>query len=117
MALEDAAALEVLLANLTCDETVEGRLRTFEDVRLPRSATIQIMSNAMFYDKTLDKVDMIRKFYQGPLPPLDQHSWSEPLRDFFYAYDVYAECEKAMQYRDKQGRVPDEVLKYFWPAC
>jgi hypothetical protein len=33
--------------------------------------------------------------------------------DFFYAYDVYAECEKAMQHRDKHGRVPDGVLKYF----
>jgi len=71
------------------------------------------MSNAMFYSQVLDKIDLIRKFYQGPLPPADQHSWSEPLRDFFYAYDVYAECEKAMQHRDKEGRVPEggvEVL-------
>jgi salicylate hydroxylase len=101
------------MANLTCNDTVEQRLQTFQDIRLPRCATTQIMSNAMFYSQALDKVDLIRKFYQGPLPPADQHSWSEPLRDFFYAYDVYVECEKAMQHRDKEGRVPEGVLKYF----
>jgi hypothetical protein len=68
------------------------------------------MSNAMFYGKTMDKVDLIRKFYQGPLPPIGS---PEPQMDFFYAYDVYAECEKAMQHRDKHGMVPDGVLKYF----
>ena len=113
MALEDAAALEALTANLTCDETIEQRLQTFEDVRLPRSATTQIMSNAMFYGNKMDKVDLIRKFYQGPLPPMDQFSQAELQMDFFYAYDVYVECEKAMQHRDKHGRVPDGVLKYF----
>jgi hypothetical protein len=113
MALEDAAALEALAANLTCDETIEQRLQTFEDVRLPRSATAQIMSNSIFYDKTMDPVDLIRKFYQGPRPPIDHFSQSDPQMDFFYAYDVYAECEKAMQHRDKHGRVPDGVLKYF----
>lgn len=102
MALEDAAALEVLMANMTSNKTVEPLLQLFQDVRLPRSATTQIISNAMFYSKSLDWPDMIRRYYQGPLPMPDAEPWSV-YSGFFYSYDVFWECKKAMQYHDKAG--------------
>jgi salicylate hydroxylase len=103
------------MADMTPGDTVEKRLQLFEQVRLPRCATTQIMSNAMFYSHNFNKQDMVRRYYKGPLPPPDAHSWSEPLRNFFYAYNVYEESEKAMQYKDATEGVPDGVLRYFGP--
>jgi salicylate hydroxylase len=105
------------MASMTPDDTVEQRLQLFQDVRLPRCAATQLMSNGMFYSHALDKQEMIHRHYQGPLPPQNIQPWSEPIRDFFYAYDVFEESKKAIQYKDQAGGVPDGVLRYFWPPC
>jgi hypothetical protein len=68
------------MANMTPNDTVEQRLQLFQDVQLPRSATTQILSNAMFYSRRLDKEDMIRRYFQKPLLPPDVHPWSEAIR-------------------------------------
>ena len=116
MALEDAAALEVLMADMnTCHDSVERRLQLFQEVRLPRCATTQIVSNAMFYSHRLDQQDLVRKYYQGPLPPLDAQGFSKPFHDFFYAYDVFEECDLAMPYKENEGGMPDGLMRYFWP--
>lgn len=114
MGLEDAAALEVLMANLTSADDIPKRLRLFQQVRLPRDATTQLLSNMRFYSST-DLEVAVREFYKGPLPPADAEAWSQPLRDFFYPYDVYKESEKAMGYVDSKegGGVPEGVLNYF----
>lgn len=63
MALEDAAVLEVLLADMSPSETVKSRLRLFLDVRLPRCAATQILSNARFYSSQVDKEKLVRQYY------------------------------------------------------
>ena len=113
MALEDAAALEVLLANMTPNDDIPQRLQLWQQVRLPRCATSQLLSNAMFYSKDMDQEELVRKYYKGPLPPPGAKPWSEPIRDFFYPYDVFEESKKALQHQDTAGSVQDGVLKYF----
>lgn len=107
-ALEDAGALEILFAasNFTYSPAnLEKRLNLYQQLRLPRSATTQILSstNPRFTMEGLaKKTDEIRKFYQGELVdwPMGVTSWSEPIRDFFYGYDVFKEAEKAMEYAE-----------------
>ncbi|KAF2465697.1 FAD/NAD(P)-binding domain-containing protein [Lindgomyces ingoldianus] len=125
-ALEDAAALEVLFdssrfapTSPPSPSTLEARLKLYTTLRLPRSATMQILSstNPRFTMANLaTKNEEIRKFYQGDLIdwPLGCTSWSEPIREFIYGYDVFSEAEKAMEFRERDdGKVPDGVLKWF----
>ena len=116
MGLEDAAALEVLLANLTSDDDIPQRLQLWQQVRLPRCVTTQLLSNAMLNSKDLDQEALVRKYYKGPLLPRGAESWSDVIRDFFYSYDVFEESKKALQHQNELGSVPDGVLKYFGPT-
>lgn len=45
------------------------------------------------------KEEEIRKFYQGELVdwPMGVQSWSEPVREFWYGYDVFEEAERALK--------------------
>lgn len=114
MALEDAASLEVLLAGVGSGENLQGRLRVFEQLRLPRSTPTQVLSNGMFISGTMAKEDLVRKYYQGPLfEPLDAPGFSRPVRDFCYGYDIFSEARKAFEHKDSVGGVPDGVLEYF----
>jgi len=78
IAIEDVAALEVLRANMESDEDIRKRLRLWEQLRLPRCATAQIVSNAMFDSSDLNKTELMRRYYQGPLSSMGAESWSEP---------------------------------------
>lgn len=113
MALEDAAALEVLLAGLKAGESLENRLRIFEQLRLPRATTTQVLSNGVFIEGNL-KEDIVRKYYQGTLfEPLDVNGFARPARDFWYGYDIFSEARKAFEYKDSLGGIPDGILHYF----
>jgi len=107
--IEDAAALEILLADLPPSdspssppsETLLKRLQIFQSLRLPRVSATQILTDPVppgpgagpAQDK---KVEEIRQYYQGPLPPKDAFPHSEPICQFFFGYDVRAEAEKAL---------------------
>lgn len=108
--IEDAAALEILLADLPPSDSTSSppsdtllkRLQIFQSLRLPRVSATQILTDPVppgpgagpAQDK---KVEEIRKYYQGPLPPKDAFPHSEPICQFFFAYDVRAEAEKALK--------------------
>ncbi|ORY05158.1 hypothetical protein BCR34DRAFT_48489 [Clohesyomyces aquaticus] len=121
-ALEDAAALEVLFGSSEfrsspAPEVLEKTLQLYSQLRLPRSATTQILSSTnprMTMEGLASKTEEIRKFYGGELVdwPMGCTSWSEPIREFFYGYDVFEQAEKVMQYRES-GLIPEGVLKWF----
>ncbi|QIW99745.1 hypothetical protein AMS68_005263 [Peltaster fructicola] len=113
MALEDAAALEVLFSNVQSGDEVVKRLEIFQQLRLPRSATTQLLSNAMLYFKDGGEVkERIRHYYKGDLP-FGEDMWSENIQSFFYDYDIWAEAKKALGFLNHPNGVPDDTLKYF----
>jgi salicylate hydroxylase len=121
-ALEDAAALEILfsasnfpISPSSADflSTLKKRLQTYTSLRLPRSATTQILSSTnprMTMAGIEAKVSQVRKFYGGELVdfPLGVHSWSAPIREFWYGYDAHGESEKAIR-AEKEGKTMEEV--------
>ncbi|KAL2432609.1 FAD-dependent monooxygenase phomE' [Exophiala dermatitidis] len=103
--IEDAAALEVFLADVPGSDSVESapsekllyRLEQFEQFRLPRVCATQIMTDpvvpgpqaAANYAKQEAE---IRKHYSGPLPPTGSMPHSPPICQFFFGYDVRKEA-------------------------
>jgi salicylate hydroxylase len=93
--IEDAAALEVLLAGATRDE-VPARLDLFQSLRHPRATATQAMSNYMMVGGPKMAAEA-RKYYDGPLPPPSAKTFSQPFSDFFFGYDIFQEATKALQ--------------------
>ncbi|KAJ4355772.1 uncharacterized protein N0V89_003792 [Didymosphaeria variabile] len=118
-ALEDAAALEVLFDSSTvssCPADLARRLDLYTQLRLPRSATTQILSSTnpwLTMEQVAKKTEEIRRFYDGHLVdwPKGLGPWSAPIRDFWYSYDIIEEAEEAMKYKDS-GKLP-EGWKWF----
>jgi salicylate hydroxylase len=117
-ALEDAAALEILFSTSTSSlsspythtpANLTSRLKLYKLLRLPRSATTQILSST-HPDYTLSNVNKktaeIRRFYQGELPdwPLGVDRFSKPLKDFFWSYDVFEQAGRAVKWWDEEGQ-------------
>ncbi|EHY56535.1 hypothetical protein ABEF92_005186 [Exophiala dermatitidis] len=133
--IEDAAALEVFLADVPGSDSVESapsekllyRLEQFEKFRLPRVCATQIMTDpvvpgpqaAANYAKQESE---IRKHYSGPLPPTGSMPHSPPICQFFFGYDVRKEAmtflltetlastERAADVVQKSARVSPEVV-------
>jgi len=108
--IEDAASLEVFLADIPASKGVSEppsekllqRLQEFEAFRLPRVSATQILTDpvvpgpqaAANYAKQEAE---IRKYYSGPLPPTGSMPHSPPICKFFFAYDVRQEALKALE--------------------
>lgn len=108
--IEDAAALEVFLADVPASKGVAEapsekllqRLAEFEAFRLPRVSATQILTDpvvpgpqaAANYAKQEAE---IRKYYAGPLPPTGSMPHSPPICQFFFAYDVRKEALQALE--------------------
>lgn len=117
--VESAAALGILLTDLPSNfaaSDLDSRLRVFEQLRLPRSAATQILSSLnpqLNQTAKEEKLAETKRFYQGPLYNINAQPWSEPIRDFFYGYDIFEETEKAKEFVGKEGGIPEGAVKYF----
>lgn len=117
--VESAAALGTLFSDLPSNfrpSDLENRLRIFQQLRLPRSAATQILSSLnpqLNQTAKEEKLAEIKRFYQGPLYNINAQPWSEPIRDFFYAYDVFEEAERAKQFVGKEDGIPEGAVEYF----
>lgn len=123
--IEDAAALEVLLKDVhgTGDVTSQAsaklteRLGMLEKLRLPRVSATQILTEPivpgpMFIEMGKKAEARIRKYYQGPLPPMTAVPHSVPICDFFFGYDVTKDAEEMLTLgSSKQVGDLAEVLK------
>lgn len=98
MAVEDAAALGVILQNMPphpSEQQLEDRLLIFEKVRKPRASVVQLLSSVPYFENGM----------QIMLPKLLEHMSREQLpglggpkdvRPWFYKYDVFKESERAL---------------------
>ena len=116
---EDAAALEIFLADLPASESVESaasetllhRLQQFEKFRLPRVSATQILTNPIVPGPQAaalhkEQEAEIRKYYAGPLPPTGAMPHSPPICQFFFGYDVRKEAAQFME--DNQVSTPPQ---------
>ncbi|ETN41513.1 uncharacterized protein HMPREF1541_03449 [Cyphellophora europaea CBS 101466] len=96
MAMEDAAALEVLFSRLSTAGEVQSRLNIFNDLRLPRVRAGQTMSNKMMGppDKLIAEV---RKYYDGEIPGPTAKTFDPEYNKFWFTYDVFAEATQKLQ--------------------
>ena len=119
--LEDAATLGLLLSNVpdTEFETISSRLELFNALRLPRNATQQILSTAMFKPQPAVALKShIDPFYSGPLPGIMLGGWNKATCDFLCGYDVFHETRKAMMWAEERrwedvGVLPDGLVQHF----
>ena len=95
--LEDAATLEVLFENVSDPSTIQERLQLFDQLRVKRFGTAQVLSNLFGTGKDAEATEEVKKYYDGPVPPTGSMPFSKPLRDIFCAYDVFSEAEKAIK--------------------
>lgn len=112
MAIEDAAALEVLFSDFGPEDTVEDILKLWNQLRFPRSSATQFLSNRWFKD-TEDRDAIMKKWYGGVLPGPNVSNWSDPWNDIFYQYNIFEEAEKAKKYKGSADNIPEGALNFF----
>ena len=83
---EDAAALEVLFADVYQPEEIPQRLQAFDKVRGPRDKLVQLLSNSPMSHSKVEAE--IRRYYDGSLPSDTAPPLSKPWRDLFYPHDA-----------------------------
>ncbi|KAK5022252.1 hypothetical protein LTS07_010128 [Exophiala sideris] len=118
--IEDAAALEVFLADVPVSESVSAapsekllqRLEEFEKFRLPRVSATQILTNPIVPGpqaaaKHAEQEAEIRKYYSGPLPTTGSMPHSPPICQFFFGYDVRKEIIQYLSEANAQRRMDD----------
>ncbi|KAI6764132.1 hypothetical protein HG530_007921 [Fusarium avenaceum] len=82
MAIEDAAALGILLSDIDSEDDIPARLKQFDELRVPRVAATQIISAMYQWDPSKVK-DEEKHFFNGRIPQTQLE-----LEEFSYANDV-----------------------------
>jgi salicylate hydroxylase len=92
MAMEDAAALGVLLESVSSADEVIEQLKSFDKLRLPRVRAAQVMSNKMMGppDKLIEEV---KQYYAGDIPGPGSKTFGPEYNDFFFNYDARKESQ------------------------
>ncbi|KAI1180052.1 hypothetical protein F4777DRAFT_359084 [Nemania sp. FL0916] len=118
IAIESASVLEMLFMDLERDilgeevnfwledddgmnsgkeRVIRRRLELFNKLRIPRCNLTMIASNAgPEWLHVPDVKEEIRKFYQGPLPPVGDLPWSDEFREVLFHYDAFAAAKQAL---------------------
>ncbi|KAK0726189.1 hypothetical protein B0T21DRAFT_371151 [Apiosordaria backusii] len=101
VAIETAATLETLFNFSGVGEkdtwTMERRLEVFNKLRVPRCNLAMLSSNAGPEWLQVPGVeDEIRKYYSGPLPPVDAMPYGSAFRDVLFKHDEYRAARECM---------------------
>ncbi|KAI1337843.1 FAD/NAD(P)-binding domain-containing protein [Xylariaceae sp. FL0016] len=101
IAIESAAALETLFRGVqTGDgETIQQRLRMFDELRIPRCNLTMLASNAGAENWLGDPAveEEIRKYYNGALPPKGAMPWSREFREVLFNHDEFAAAAEMLK--------------------
>ncbi|GKT60015.1 salicylate hydroxylase [Colletotrichum tofieldiae] len=91
MAIEDAAALGVLLSDIGSKEDISARLDMFNELRLKRVAATQTLS----YDHKWDPAQLSeeqRGYFDGKVPQTE-----DDVDSYSFQYDVVRDALKLLQ--------------------
>ena len=100
---------------------IKDRLLLYEALRLPRDATIQILSDSLVRRRTQEELEAkVRPFYGGEVPILPP-GWSDLAFNLFCRYDVKDAAKTALEWaRDdgfielrRSGKLPEGLIKHF----
>lgn len=114
-AIEDAAALEVLVRGLKPSEStiITQRLALWNALRLPRDVVTQVLSTAMGHPKPASQfADQVRHVYTGFLPDEVLAGWHDATKAFVCPYDVFDVTQKALEWAEKEGYPDDMMLRF-----
>ena len=119
--LEDAATLGILFSTVPDSslETISSRLKLFNALRVPRDATQQILSTAMFNPQPAAALkSRIEPFYSGDLPGTMLGGWNKATCEFLCGYDVFHETSKAVAWAEQKSWrgldvLPDGLVQHF----
>jgi salicylate hydroxylase len=99
--IESAACLGVLFdkSNMPIDSgAIENRLALFDKLRLGRCNMAMILSNAGFGGLAGPGVEeKVRRYYDGPLPPLGSIPFSTKSNKIFFDYNIIEETRKLLR--------------------
>lgn len=90
-AIEDGAALGILLENVRDQEAIEDRLQLFEQVRLNRGAALQILSHT-----NPPAPKSVRDAAVAYLPSGTRLDSTDDINDYVFSFNVLRECEAAL---------------------
>ncbi|KAK4493959.1 hypothetical protein PRZ48_015145 [Zasmidium cellare] len=113
-AIEDAAALEVILRDVKPSEStlITQRLALWNALRLPRDIVTQILSTAMVGPKPASQyADQVRHVYTGYLPDKVIAGWHDEAKRFICTYNVFDVTQKALEWAEREGYPDDMMLR------
>ena len=90
-ALEDGAALGILLDQVRNPEAVEHRLQLFEQVRRNRGSALQILSNT-----NPPAPQSVRDAAAAYLPSGTRLDSTDDINDYVFSFDVIGECKAVL---------------------
>ncbi|KAI9695809.1 MAG: hypothetical protein M1820_008402 [Bogoriella megaspora] len=90
-AIEDGAALGVLLDGVRNKEAVEDRLQLFEQIRRNRGSALQILSNT-----NPPAPQSVRDAAAAYLPSGTRLDSTDDINDYVFSFDVIGECKAAL---------------------
>ncbi|GKU06751.1 unnamed protein product [Fusarium langsethiae] len=98
LAIEEAAALEVLFKDLQTPEQVPERLGLYNGILKRRIHVTQLLSDAQPGVSSVLRKQAEDIWGEGIFPP-EAMNFTKPIRDFFYAWDIMEEAENDLALR------------------
>lgn len=90
-AIEDGAALGILLDQVRDQEAIEDRLQLFEQVRRNRGSALQILSNT-----NPPAPQSVRDAAAAYLPSGTKLDSTDDINDYVFSFDVIRECKAVL---------------------
>jgi hypothetical protein len=98
LALEEAAALEMLFEGVSDLRTIQAHLKAYSEHMRPLCARAQILSSYPVHQNA-EAMQMLRNIYQGPIPEADL-SFDRSYKDLFYSHNILDEMRELRERLD-----------------
>jgi len=99
LALEEAAALEILFKGVTDLKTIQTTLEAYSKHMRPLAARAQILSSYPVHTNA-EAMGKLRAVYTGPIPDVDL-SFDRSYKDLFYSHNIVNEMNELREKLDK----------------
>lgn len=98
LALEEAAALEILFEGVSDLKTLQKHLKAYSEHMRPLCARAQILSSYPVHQNA-EAMQKLRNVYQGPIPEVDL-AFDRSYKDLFYSHNILDEMRELREKLD-----------------